>query len=238
MNLKSAIILSSILFFQNICLSEDSPKPRLITSSETSTEKIPATLAKITIGSEGKGPTAQAAQNELSKINIQVLAALKNSNVPQPKITNMYLNQEYSYESSAFGGSKPKLIGYFGQTFFNFEVPINDAGKIIDACISAGATKIQGIEYSANDAEIDAARERALKKAATAAKKKALSVLQELGYQGQEVVSIVIGEQANTYGPPIAMQAVERSVSAAGAQTQVAGGDLSIQGSVTVQVGY
>ncbi len=204
---------------------------RVLSVSGSGVETIPTTLAQINLGVEVKGPSAEQVQAEVARKSSAVMELLKSRNVDELQTRGIRLNPTYNYANN-----EQTLTGYVGTNTVSFQIDTPKAGDLLDDAVTAGATRIDGISFTATDAAIAAAQKVALKKATEDAQAQAKSVLDALGFQAQEIVGI----QVNNAAPPtpIMFQAAEAAPRVAKASTPVVGGDQDVAGNVTLQIRY
>ena len=117
----------------------------------------------------------------------------------------------------------------------SFQIDIAQAGILIDEAVKVGATRIDGVSFTAGESAIAAAQRTALIKATEQAREQATIVLQALGLVAKETVSIQVGNTGNPV--PIARsEAVFRSADAA--SSPVIGGEQTLRAAVTLEISY
>jgi uncharacterized protein len=207
---------------------------RVLSVTGQGTEKIPTTLARINLGVQVEGKTAQQVQAEVARKSNAVVALLKSRNVDELQTAGISLNPNYDYVDN-----RQILKGYIGTNTVSFKVSTKDAGEILDDVIDAGATRIDGISFTATDAAIATAQKLALKKATEDAQAQAQAVLSALGFQSKEIIGIQVNGAA--VPQPIMQQSADafavRSPMAK-QSTPVVGGNQSVEGNVTLQITY
>ncbi|MBE9032281.1 SIMPL domain-containing protein [filamentous cyanobacterium LEGE 11480] len=205
---------------------------RILTVSGRGVEKIPTTLAKVNLGVEVRGKSAQQVQAAVARQSSSVMQLLKGRKVSALQTLGIRLNPTYDYSDN-----QQRLTGYVGTNTVSFKVANQAAGDILDDAVNAGATRINGISFTATDKAIAAAQKVALKKATQDAQSQAAAVLSALGFEAQEIVGIQVN---NASAPtPVAYQTLARASSAPRRpSTPVVGGDQDVSGSVTLQIRY
>ncbi|NCJ05438.1 DUF541 domain-containing protein [Synechococcales cyanobacterium C] len=202
---------------------------QILTVTGRGEERIPTTLAQVSLGVEAQGTTAEQVQQEVARRSSAVVELLRSRNVQNLETTGINLSPYYNYE-----GGRQRLEGYRGINMVSFRVPTERSGPLIDEAVRAGASRIDSVSFVATDAAIAAAQQAALRKAVQDAQTQANTVLSALNLTAQNVVGI----QVNGASPPIPIpQAALRSESV-DATTPVIGGEQTIQGSVTLQIRY
>jgi hypothetical protein len=194
-------------------------------------ESIPTTLAQVRLGVEVQGKTAQQVQQEAARRSSAVVDLLKSRHVEKLETTGVYLNPLYSYANN-----EQRLTGYSATNTVSFRLPTAQAGSIIDAAVKAGATRIEGVSFTATDEAIAKARQQALQAATKDAQQQANAVFSSLNLSQKEVVSIQINS-ANPPQPPIPLMAREAAF-VEKATTPVVGKEQQVEASVTLQIGY
>ena len=207
---------------------------RTLTVTGEGIERIPATLAEVRLGVEIQGKTAAEVQQELAKRTSAVIDFLRSRQVERLQTTGIGLQPNYNYSNN-----QRKLVGYIGTNTVSFRLTVEEAGKLLDEAVKAGATNIDGVSLTATDEEIALAQKTALRKATTEAQQQADAVLKALNLNAKEIVSIQInGAMAPQ---PRMIRAQQRSLANyadAEASTPVVGGQQTVSGSVTLQISY
>lgn len=206
---------------------------RTITATGKGIETIPTTLSQVRLGVEVQGKTAPEVQQEAAKRSSAVVSLLKSRNVEKLETTGISLNPVYSYNNNT-----QKLTGYTATNTVSFRLPTEQAGTVIDAAVKAGATRIDGISFTASDKAIAAARQQALQTATQDAQQQAYTVLSTLNLAPKEVVTIQVNGAAPPQPPmPLAAQETAKFADRS-ALTPVVGGEQQVEASVTLQISY
>jgi uncharacterized protein YggE len=210
---------------------ENTMTMNILTVTGQGTERIATTRATVNLGVKVQAETAEAAQQEAARRSSAVVSLLRDRTVDKLQTTGIRLEPQYRYDNG-----QSQLIGYTASNTVSFEVPNEAAGALLDEAVAAGATEIQGIQFSASDEAIAAAREVALRNAVADAQAQADAVLGALNLSAEDVVSIQIG-QANHPPMPLLRQAAVLAAES-NASTPVVGGEQTVTASVTLQVQY
>jgi len=207
---------------------------RTLTVSGRGVENIPTTLSVVRLGVEVQGKTAEAAQQEAAKRSNAVIALLKvRPQVEKLETTGISLNPVYSYNNNT-----QKLTGYTATNTVSFRLPTESIGNLLDESVRVGATRIEGISFTATDSAISAAEQQALKKATQNAQQQANSVLSALNFAAKEIVSIQINNAAPPQPQPLVQYETANRLADAKASTPVIGGEQKVEASVTLQISY
>jgi hypothetical protein len=156
---------------------------------------------------------------------------LRDRGVDQLQTTGIRLDPQYRYDDG-----QSQLVGYIATNTVSFEVPNEAVGTLLDDAVNAGATRIQGISFSATDEAIAVAREVALRQAVANAQAQADAVLGALNLSTQAIVGIQIDGANRPMPRPVARQASLAAES--DAVTPVVGGEQTVNASVTLQIRY
>jgi uncharacterized protein YggE len=206
---------------------------RTLTVTGRGVESIPTTISQVRLGVEVQGSTAEEVQQEAARRTNAVVELLRSRNVDKLTTTGIYLSPQYNYEN----GSQ-ELVGYTASNTVSFEIVTEQAGDILDASVRVGATRIDGISFTAAEEAIATAQNQALREATQEAQAQADVVLDALGLTREEVVNIQINGAAPPMPPrPLARAAVEQ-LSLADAPTPVVGGEQQVEAAVTLQISY
>jgi uncharacterized protein len=205
---------------------------RILSVTGRGIEKIPTSLATVTLGVEVQGKTAQKVQAEVAEKTDAVVKLLKSRKVDELQTQGINLNPNYDYSNN-----RQVLVGYIGSNTVSFQVPIAQAGELMDEAVESGATRINGISFQATDSAIAAAQKLALKQATEDAQAQAQAVLSALGFQSKEIVGIQVNGAAAPQ-PIVLMEAAAGSLMQRSAKSPVEGGNQDVAGSVTLQIRY
>ena len=224
------LLIGSITFVTTNPAIAQENLPRTISVTGKGTERIPTTLAQVNLGVEVQGKTAEAVQQEVARRSSAVVALLQSRRVEQLQTTGIQLNPIYSYNDNV-----QKLTGYAATNTVSFRLSTEQVGNLLDAAVKAGATRIEGISFTATDSAIAAAQQQALRLATQAAQQQANAVLSELNLTPKAVVNI----QVNDAVPPQPPVPLNRTAMAEKDEpTPVIGGEQRVEASVTLQISY
>lgn len=130
-------------------------------------------VANVSASLETNAPTADEAVSHNNQIYDRIVATLSKTGVARQDVTLAYYNMNYN--------PKPRIVppqpdgeryGYTVSRGFNVKVrSIGNAGRVSDACTSAGATAINGVTFDLADSS--AARAEATRKAVADARARA-----------------------------------------------------------------
>lgn len=203
---------------------------RTLTVTGQGTESIPTTKAQVQLGVEIQGNTATEVQEDVARRSSAVVELLRSRNVEKLETTGIRLNPIYSYENNV-----QRLTGYSATNTVSFRTSTEQSGKLLDDAVRVGATRIDGISFTASDEAIAAAQKQALREATQDAQQQADVVLSSLNLTRKDIVGI----QVNGATPLPPMPVLERAALASKvADTPVVGGEQQVQASVTLQISY
>ena len=194
-------------------------------------EMIPTTLAEVNLGVSVEADTAAAAQQQAANQSSAVVAFLRSQNVENLQTTGISLYPRYDYLEN-----RQVLRGYEATNTVSFKTTNEAAGEIIDGAVKAGATTISGISFTADEAAISEARQRALAAAVADAQEQGDTVLSALGLSRKSILNVIIGSASAPAPYPVPQKV--RSADFSEASTPVVGQDQSINAEVTLQIQY
>jgi uncharacterized protein YggE len=227
-----AFLLSLILINTGLVMPSyaDARELRTITVTGEGIENIATSQAIVRLGVEVQGKEAGKVQREVASRSDAVVKFLRSRQVEKLETTGISLQPNYD-----FSNNQRRLIGYIGANLISFQIDIAEAGSLIDEAVKVGATRIDGVSFTAGESAIAAAQRTALIKATEQAREQATIVLQALGLVPKETVSIQVGNTSNPV--PIARsEAVFRSADAA--SSPVIGGEQTLRAAVTLEISY
>lgn len=206
---KLAVVAVVCLAF---CLAqgqEPCAPPKVVKTTGTAEIKVTPDRAVIQVGVERQSATAKSSKAAVDNTSRKILAALKAASIDKKDIQTAYLDlQPTSYYE------KHVRINNFTATQ-SLSVTIRDLSHlddVMDAVMSAGANRIDGIEYQSS--ELRKYRDQARDEAAKAAKEKAFALAQALGNQVGKTYSVEEVQQWGGYsmaGGLVPNVALERS---------------------------
>jgi uncharacterized protein len=207
---------------------------RTLTVTGQGTEMVPTTLSRVQLGVEVQGDTAEKVQQEAARRSAAVVELVRSRKVDKLQTTGISLNPRYDYSNNG----EQKIVGYTATNSISFQVPTDRAGTIMDDAVKAGATRIDGVSFIADEGAIATAQRQAIREATQDAQAQADAALSALGLTRKEVVSIQVN--GSTPPPPVLYQSEALAARVADAQppTPVVGGEQEVQTSVTLQFSY
>ncbi len=198
-----------------------------ITVSARSEVKVVPDKATIGVGVDTEAADAETAQSENAKLVNAVIARLKELGVDEKSIQTSWTNLSpvWDYESS-----EEHIRGYSMNTRLQVsDLDIDAVGQIMQECVTAGATSVDGPNFFASSYE--EAYQEALTAAVAASRPKAEAIANASGVTLGGVVGVTEGYQdySIAYGASATMDAA-----ATEAAMDVEPGELSVEATVTV----
>jgi hypothetical protein len=205
---------------------------RTLTVTGRGVEFIPTTKTQVQLGVEVQGKTATGVQQEMARRSATVVELLRSRNVEKLQTTGIRLSPIYSYENNV-----QRLTSYSASNLVSFHASTEQAGRLLDDAVQAGATRIDSVSFTASDDAIATAQKQALGQATQDAQQQADAVLSTLNLTRKDIVSI----QINGATPPPEPKFLSwgGNVNANDiALTPVVSGEQQVQASVTLQISY
>jgi hypothetical protein len=203
---------------------------RTLTVTGRGVERIPTTLTQVNLGVEIKGKTAMEVQQEVAKRTAAVVDFLRSRQVERLQTEGIQLQPSYDYSND-----QRRLIGYIGTNTVSFRLKTEEIGGLLDEAVKVGATRIDGVSFTASDEAIANAQKEALRQATVDAQKQSEAVFNALNLTSKEVTSIQVNA---AYAPVPKMIDVAQSRGMAADSTPVIGGEQTVEASVTLQIRY
>lgn len=205
---------------------------RTLTVRGAGKANVATTLTQVQLGVEVQGKKASEVQQQAAQRSAAVVEFLRARSVDRLQTTGISLSPQYDYSNN-----QQRIIGYVASNSVSFRVPTERAGDLLDQAVQAGATRIDGVSFMAEDAAIEAARQQAIQQAVRNAQAQAESVLSSLNLKQQEIIGIQV--DGATPPPPIFAQRAMMDMAASPApSTPVVGGEQEVQAAVTLQIRY
>lgn len=204
---------------------------RTLTVTGQGIERIATTLTQVNLGVEIRGETATEVQQKVAKQTTAVVEFLRSRNVERLQTTGIQLQANYDYSSN-----ERRLLGYIGTNTVSFRLKTDEIGNLLDEAVKAGATRIDGVSFTATQEALATAQKEALRQATIDAQQQSDAVLKALNFTAKDIVTIAING-ANTPEPRM-FQNAQFSASVAKDSTPVIGGEQVVQASVTLQISY
>lgn len=228
------LIISSLFNLSLAPAMAESELSRTLTVTGSGIEKIATTLAEVELGVEIRGTTATEVQQEIAKRTSAVVNLLRSRNVRQLQTTGIRLNPNYEQSNN---GNRPRILaGYIGTNTVGFQIPTEQIGALLDEAVEAGASRIDGISFTATPKAISSAKKEALRKATIDAKAQGEVVLDTLNFTSEEVVSIEVDNAS--ISPPSPLTNRQFGAAEAAIATPIIAGEQTVRAFVTLQIAY
>lgn len=233
--MKLLITLASLLVPLGVLQAQPSPPPPDSVSVTGRGEvRVPNTRAVISLGLHAAGPDENAVRDDVSRRSQTVSEALKKSGAARLQTGSVSINPEFSHSEPGPRVQPPKITGYTAQVTMGFEVPVEDAGRVITAAVEAGANSVANFQTQPSEEARRAAEKDALTAAVKDAEAQARTVLSTAGLDWAGVRSIdATGGGAAPFAMPRAAM-----MSAPSPELQIEAGETVVSREVTMQVGF
>ncbi|MET4131900.1 uncharacterized protein YggE [Porphyrobacter sp. MBR-155] len=198
-----------------IAISADGPVVELNVFESVS---VAPDIATIGAGVTSEAPTATEALRQNSAEMQKVIARIKALGVADKDIqtTGINLNAMYDYNQEE---RRQVFRGYQASNRVSVILrKIDDAGKVLDALVAAGATDLNGPSFSIENDE--AAKDTARKRAIERAQARVQAYAELFGYDGAKVLAIAESIEGRGAMPEVAMMRVSADMAAAAPPVQ------------------
>lgn len=200
---------------------------RSITVTANSEVKAVPDVARITVAITSQGEDAAAAQKANGTPTRAVIAALKELGVPDEEIQTSYTDLSPIWDESGATDT------YEMRTVLEVSgLAVADVNTIMDACVAAGATEVNGPEYYVSS--YDELYDQALAAAIEASRPKAETIAQASGAKLGKVVSVVEGYQDTSIAYAKTYDMAEEEAMDTGGTAPLEPGQVSVRAEVTV----
>jgi uncharacterized protein len=222
-----AALILPLTIFAISASAQSSPASRTIEVDGNGETRTSPDSAELSVAIETTGKTAEEAATRNAALAEKVTAALKSKLGDKGKIStgNYSLNPEYDQRP---GREKPTITGYTAQNSIIVETGAIDlVGPLIDAAISAGANRIDYLNFTAkNNVK---ARTEAIAIATRDATAQADALASALGVKLGKVVKATTLAQAR----PLPMQGLPMAM-AARVPTPIEPGEVTVSATVSL----
>lgn len=207
---------------------------RTLTVTGNGMESIATTVAEVSLGVEIQGKNAAQVQQEIANRTSAVVDVLRSKNVKQLETTGVRLYP--NYEQVDQNNSQMILTGYTGTNTVSFRISTEQVGTLLDETVKAGASRVDGVNFTAAPEAIFTAKKEALRKASINAQDQADVVLDTLNLTSKEIVKIEVDNAR--VSQPQAFARDELYVSESKVSTPVIAGEQTVEAAVTLQITY
>lgn len=205
---------------------------RSLTVTGQGVTRIPTTLTQVQLGVEIQGKNAAEVQQEVARRTAAIVDFLRSRNVERLQTTGINLQPNYDYSNR-----DRRLVGYIGNNTVSFRLKTEAVGLLLDQAVNQGATRIDGVSFTATDEAIAAAQKDALRQATQDAQQQADAVLKYLNFGAKDVISIQINNAVPPQPRLMKAEAI-RAVDSAPSPTPVIGGEQEVRALVTLEISY
>ncbi len=206
---------------------------RTLTVTGRGSESIKTTIAIVRLGVEAQGKTAAEVQAVVAKRSNSLVNLLKSRQVDKLQTTGISLNPTYDYNDG-----KQVFTGYTATNTVSFRTNNEAAGGLLDDSVKSGASRIDGISFTATDEAIAAGQKVALRKATQEAQAQAQAVLSALNFTQKEIVGIQIDQAVPQVRLAQTADFAAAKRTGAAEPSAVVGGEQNIEASVTLEISY
>jgi uncharacterized protein YggE len=181
--LLAAAALAGVVRPEGASAEDPAPATDTVTVSGTGTVSAVPDVAEVSAGVESRGATAQAALNANATAMAKVIAAVRAAGGQD------VTTQVVSLSPASDPEGQPD--GFVATNVVSAKVDLDDAGKLIDAAVAAGANTVYGPSLSSSDAA--KLYREALKRAVADARDRAGVLAAAAGRQLGEISAMVEG---------------------------------------------
>lgn len=204
---------------------------RSLTVTGQGVTRIATTLTQVQLGVEIQGKNAAEVQQEVARRTAAIVDFLRSRNVERLQTAGINLQPNYDYSNR-----DRRLVGYIGSNLVSFRLKTEAVGPLLDEAVNKGATRIDGVSFTATDEAIATAQKDALRQATQDAQQQADAVLKSLNFGAKDIISIQIN---NAVPPqPRLMKAEMMRAADSPSPTPVIGGEQEVRALVTLEISY
>jgi uncharacterized protein YggE len=203
---------------------------RLVRAIGEASVSVRPDAARVTISVVKQAATAEAAASDNAVTTAAVIAVLRQLLGTNGEIRTVayHLTPVYLYPRD---NTPPQITGFSASN--TIQAVANDtnlAGKIVDAAIAAGATRVDGVGLFLRDD--DATRAQALRVASQRARTKADAIALGLGIR----LGAVLMAQEGVTSPILPLNRIDTGATATTTPTPIEAGTLDVRATVTLDI--
>jgi uncharacterized protein YggE len=211
-------------------MSQPAPQDLVIASGEGVVKRAPD-QAFVTVSAEARSKQPREAQAQNAKVATAIRARLTEFKLPDDAIRTVSVDMQPEFD---WANGKQTLRGYLATNVI--EVRLDDVarvGDVVDAVITAGATRVAGIRFTLKD--MPAAERQALELASAAALNRAKAMASGVGRNLERVVRLDETNSGNVPPPgPVPMMRMAAAQAADVPTTPVTAGEVEVRVTVTL----
>ncbi len=212
-----------------------SAEESVLTVSASAKESFVPSLATVRLSVEVRAEEVEDARRDLEEKANRLTRFLRDEEVDRLETTALRLTPVYSYDRQR---QTRKIDGYQGTVTVSFRTGVTRAGVLAGRAIGEGANRIESINFTATEDEMEEIRGAALRTAATRARQRGETVLDELGLSLDRIVGI---EAHAPDGPPVWPMRSEMAVRAVADDAEgfeVEPGEQEVEARVTLRIRF
>ncbi len=212
--------------------SRPGPGAPSITVQGTAEVRSDPDVASVRLGIVAQGTNAQAAQERANQAANAILAAVRGLGVPAADVQTTDLSLTPLFPNDPRGTNEaPRIVGYQATDTVAVRLErLELVGKVIDAGLTAGANRVDGVDFGLRDE--GPAEARALAQAVAQARQKAQAIAGALGVRLGEALA---AEEGGGGGEPVPRFAPRMAVMASAKSTPISAGQIATTATVTVR---
>jgi uncharacterized protein len=209
---------------------------QILSVSGTGVVQVEPDLAYVRLGVQVRRPTAQEAQRGNAEIMARLLQSLEKAGLSREKLKTavftLYPEEEFGPKGERTGKLTYRTTNQVVATIDK----LDEVGKMIDAGLAAGATNVEGVEFTLkNESKF---QQEAYQKAVADARKKADAIATAAGLQIKSIRSISEPEGPGPPVQPLNRRVMAMEASAAVAPTPIISGKIEVRASVRIDYAY
>ncbi len=161
-----------------------------VTVSGAGSVSVDPDLAVVRLAVEATADSADVARGQVADDVAAVRAALADIGIEDDAVETAYFRIDPMYDHTR---ESRELVGYRAVHALTVESEVDAAGAVIDAAVGAGASRVEGVQFTLTDETRQSAREQALARAMTAAAGDAGAIAEAAGLTLDGVRSVSTG---------------------------------------------
>ena len=208
--------------------------PGTVTTDATARDRLPNTVADVTLQTEVRARTLAEVQTTLTAKAGDLIEYLRTAQVRRTMTSGVDIEPEFDPRAAA---SQPlRVTGYLGRVTVDFQVDAGALGTVVSNALLHGANVVRNTDLHARQAEIDSKRQSLAAEATRRAIDEARAIATAAGRELGTIRRITVDSASEPSRPSYAPAGAAAPAPALAAPIPIAAGDSDLSTTITVTI--